>query len=314
MQGSEAVLGRRISVKVIDVDRWCHTYFGAGIESVLFCDGYLSTVLGVELTSGTRIVVKVRPWVERLRGCGFVHSHMFKRGFPCPEPLTELKPMNGLIASAEMMMSDGLVHPPSGRSPIPYAMALARLMEIAPLVVEVPSLSPPPSWTAPDLGSSELWRKPENQDLDLNRAKGPKWLDDAGRAAKMRMAESKSTLVIGRGDWYTGNLRWTGDELYAVWDWDSVVAASEPAVVGLAAAVYPADSAGTEATVEESEEFLSAYQEIRGPFSTEELAEAWAAGLWNRSFDAKVQAATEGEPKSLTEVEALERVHRSRRL
>ena len=84
----------------------------------------------------------------------------------------------------------------------------------------------------------------------------------------------------------------------------------EPAIAGLAAAVYPANDAGTEATVEESEAFLDAYQDARGPFSDDEVAEAWAAGLWNRSFDAKEQSATEGEPKSLTEAEAVERRNR----
>ena len=34
--------------------------------------------------------------------------------------------------------------------------------------------------------------------------------------------------------------------------------------------------------------------------------EAWAAGLWNRSFDAKKQFSTEGKVDSLTESESLE--------
>jgi hypothetical protein len=40
------------------------------------------------------------------------------------------------------------------------------------------------------------------------------------------------------------------------------------------------------------------------------MAEAWAAGLWNRSFDAMKQIATEGGPKSLTEAEGIERMRR----
>ncbi len=58
---------------------------------------------------------------------------------------------------------------------------------------------------------------------------------------------------------------------------------------------------------------LDAYQDARGPFSDDELAEAWAAGLWNRSFDAKKQS-TEGGPKSLTEADAVERRCRFRGL
>lgn len=108
----------------------------------------------------------------------------------------------------------------------------------------------------------------------------------------------------------TGNVRWRENGLYAVWDWDRVIAASEPTIAGLAAAVIPANGAGTEATVEESAAFLAAYQDARGRFSDDQLAEALAAGLWNRSFDAKKLSATEGTPKPLTEAEAVERQRR----
>ena len=310
MDNGDAVVGRRLRVEIADVDRWSRTYLAAGIDAVLFCDGYLSTVLGVELTSGAQIVVKIRTGADRLHGCAAVHRQLFERGFPCPEPIVDLEPMDGLVASAEAMMRGGNLYPRSGRSPVPFASALARLVSLAPLVAEVSSLEPPPPWTAPDLGAAVLWPTPDDRDVDLNSVGGPEWIDEAGRAAKTRLAASGSPLIVGHADWYTGNLRWRGDDLYAVWDWDSVIAASEPAIAGLAAAVYPAIDAGTEATVEESEAFLDAYQNARGAFSDDELAESWAAGLWNRSFDAKEQLATEGEPKSLTEAEAVERQRR----
>jgi hypothetical protein len=310
MTHHQTVLGRRLRVDVADVDRWAHTHFGAGVDVVLFCEGWLSTVLGLELTSGAQVVVKIRPGTDRLRGCAAVHRQLFERGFPCPEPLVELEPMGSLVASAEAMMSGGDLYPRSGRSPVPFALALARFVNLAPFVPEVPTLDPPPPWTAPDLGAPVLWPTPDDRDLDLNNAGGPGWLDEAGRGAKTKLAASSSPLIVGHGDWYTGNLRWRGDDLYAVWDWDGVIAASEPAIAGLAAAVYPTNGAGAEATVEESQIFLDAYQRARGPFSDDELAEAWAAGLWNRSFDAKKQWATEGVPKSLTEAEAIERQRR----
>jgi len=96
-----------------------------------------------------------------------------------------------------------------------------------------------------------------------------------------------------------------------VWDWDSVISASEAAVAGLVSAIYPATNLGTEATVEESEAFLDAYQTARRRrFSDDELSEAWAAGLWSRAFDAKKEVASQGELVPLTELEALERLRR----
>ncbi len=111
---------------------------------------------------------------------------------------------------------------------------------------------------------------------------------------------------------YTNNIRWAGHELHAVHDWDSLIAESEPVVAGLAAAVYPAVQAGSEATVEETAAFLDAYAHARGRnFSAAELEECWAASLWVRSFDAKKQFATEGHVRSLTPAEAHERAHRA---
>jgi hypothetical protein len=100
--------------------------------------------------------------------------------------------------------------------------------------------------------------------------------------------------------------------LLAAFDWDSAIAAPESVIVGLAAAVYPATFAGTEASIDETQDFLDAYMSARArSFSDEELEQAWAAGLWNRSFDAKKQFSTEGKVESLTEGESLERQRRA---
>lgn len=311
MTDDERVFGDRFRVDVADVDRWSRIHLGSGVNAVLFCDGHLSTVLGVELTSGAEVVVKIRPGVDRLHGCAAVHRWLFDRGFACPEPLVDLEPMGGFVASAEAMVRGGDLYPRSGRSPQPFAVALAQLLAQAPAPSQVSTLVPGHPWAAPDLSLLELWPPSDEIDVDLNAAGGPKWLDEAGWAARNRLAASTSPLVVGHGDWYTGNLRWRGNDLHTVWDFDSMIAASEPVIAGLAAALYPASDFGTEATVEESAAFLDAYQDARGPFSDDELSEAWAAGLWGRSFDAKVQSTTEGSPKSLTEGEAIERQRRA---
>ena len=114
------------------------------------------------------------------------------------------------------------------------------------------------------------------------------------------------TVTTGHGDWYTANLGWKGHHLLAAFDWDSVIAAPEAVLGGLAAAVYPATTPGTEASVDETEEFLYAYASARGAdFSDTELQAAWAAGLWSRSFEAKKQFVTVGRVRSLSEREWL---------
>jgi hypothetical protein len=62
------------------------------------------------------------------------------------------------------------------------------------------------------------------------------------------------------------------------------------------------------ATVEDSAAFLDAYQQARGRgWTAREYQACWAAGLWQRAFDAKLQS-SEREPEILTRQEASARL------
>jgi hypothetical protein len=116
--------------------------------------------------------------------------------------------------------------------------------------------------------------------------------------------------VIGHCDWLAGNLRWTGNELLVVHDWDSVVADSEAVLVGFAAALYSTRNTNELATVQETEEFVVAYCDARGrQFRDDEIQRSWAAGTWTRAYDAKYQHAVGQPTVSLSEDEARERLH-----
>jgi hypothetical protein len=300
-----------IEVEPLEVDRWCRNHLGSGINEELFRYGHLSVVIGIRLNSGSQVVVKIRRASDRLVACASAHRVLFERGFPCPEPLIDLAPFGEGVASAEEMTVGGDPFPGSERSPKPFAESLAHLVALAPQPEELDTLDPAPPWTFPPFGI-DLWPWPDDRDIDLNEVSGPAWIDESGWAARDRLQAVEGPPIIGHGDWYTANLRWEGDGLLAAFDWDSVIAAPEPVIVGLAAAVYPATYAGTEASIDETQDFLDAYVSARARvFSDDELEQAWAAGLWNRSFDAKKQFSTEGKVESLTESESLERRRRA---
>ena len=301
-----------------DVDDWCHAHLGAGIGRQLLRAGYLSVVVGVELTDGRRVVVKVRPPSPRLEGCHAVQSALWAAGYPCPEPLVGPTPLDVWIASAEAFVPGGEPMPSTGRAARPFAEALELLTRLAPAPATVPSIDPAPPWNRWDHDDGGLWPTPDDWDGDLDAAGGPAWIDETADAARSWLQRGLGvglgpspggSAVVGHGDWYTANLRWAGDRLLVVHDWDSVLADRLAIVVGFAAATYSAWSAGTEPTVRESEEFVAAFEAARGrPFSDRERADTWAAGLWLRAFDAKKQFA-KGQPvRSLTEAEAVERL------
>ena len=104
--------------------------------------------------------------------------------------------------------------------------------------------------------------------------------------------------MIGHADWHADNVRWSGDKLLVVHDWDSVVYQAEAVVSGLAAAIFPASGASWQpATITESEDFLNAYLRARSaPWSRDDIEAFWAATVWTRAFDAKKSRLTDRSP------------------
>ncbi len=292
--------------------QWCADYLGSPPAGELFRSGYLSAVIGLRLADDREVVVKVRPRSPRIAACVEVHRRLFESGYPCPEPLTGAAPLGDGVATAEAYVAGGAMLPGAARSAWAFAEAFARLITLAPRPAEVSALDPPPSWAAWSQTGPGLWPHPEDGDVNLNDVAGPVWIDDAGRCARDRLHASASEVVIGHCDWLAGNLRWSGDTLLVVHDWDSVTADSEAVLVGLAAALYSTVNPDELATVEETEQFLVAYRDARGrEFSADELERSWAAGCWTRAYDAKYQHAAGQPVRSLTENQARERLRRA---
>ena len=224
-------------------------------------------------------------------------------------------PLGGDVATAEVHVPGGAELPSAEHAPAAFAEAFARLIRLAPRPGDVPALDPPPSWAAWNPAGEGLWpRSEEDPEVDLNAVAGAEWIDEAGRRARDQLRTGGSDAVIGHCDWLAGNLRWSGDALLVVHDWDSVIVESEAVLVGFAAALYSTVSADELATVEETERFLDAYCQARGrEFSADELRRAWAAGAWTRAYDAKYQHAVGQPVTSLSEDEAHERLRRAGR-
>ncbi|MCW2548302.1 MAG: hypothetical protein JWN96_2762 [Mycobacterium sp.] len=263
---------------------------------MLFETGHLSNVLGLVLDDERRVVIKVRPWADRLVGCAEVHAALFRSGYPCPRPLIGPQHVGEAAVSAEALVDDHVQLAPDHGSARLFADALLRLVDQAPQVSELPGLEPTPPWADwQGRDRAVLWPEPDDRDADLN-ALETNWIDHTASIARTCLVDLPTPSVVGHLDWYSANLGWRGRELTAVFDWDSVGAQPEFGIAGLAAAVWPGTGGpGEEATLEQSELFLHHYGESRG-WSTEERQAAWAAGLWVRCFDAKKAQAVNDDP------------------
>jgi hypothetical protein len=277
---------------------------------VLFESGYLSQVLGVELDDGRRVVVKVRPWADRLVACAGVHAALFDAGFPCPQPVTDVDQLDHWALSAEALVADHHQLEPAADSARLFAEALARLVDVARSApAHTTPLHPTPPWADwDDPTRRDLWPEPDDRPVDLNRLPVT-WVDAVAGTVREWLLQSPAPSVVGHLDWYSANVGWRDRRLVAVFDWDSIGAQPEPAIAGLAAAVWPTtDDPGEGATVEQSHQFLAAYASTRS-WTDSDLTTAWAAGLWVRCFDAKKATANGDDPETvLTRSEARQRL------
>ena len=277
------------------VSDWCERSLGAGVADVLFRSGYLSQVIGAELTDGRPVVVKVRPFEPRIAGCVAVQARLAATGFPCPLPLAGPVTVGGFAITAETYMPGG-EHLPREYGAAPSAGLLARLVASAPGVSVVPSLAPSPPWAGWDHPGARLWPDRDDEGGDLNQSPGPDWVDRAAGQVRTLLSTCRDLLRVGHGDWESQNMRWAGERVVAVHDWDSVIAQPEVAIAGLASAVWPVGREyGQAATVEQSADFITCYQAAAGArWTGPQVQQAWAAGLWVLLSDAKKEAVKNG--------------------
>jgi hypothetical protein len=109
---------------------------------------------------------------------------------------------------------------------------------------------------------------------------------DAAVRARRRLLATDLPCLLGHADFEAQNLRWRGDEVWTVHDWDSLAWQPEAALVGAASGAFASAGSPCLAPIEGSEAFLAAYQDARArAFTAEEREIAWAASLWMASYN-----------------------------
>jgi len=183
-----------------------------------------------------------------------VHRSLYEEGFPSPEPLLGPVPLGRTGAVVDAWVDDGEfrdLHEPRLRRL--WAARLAELVALASRHVDV---------ALPRLYAG-LWDRPHNPRFDFARADG-RWIDEAAAGVREIVYGPVADWVVGHCDWNAQHVRWRGDEVAVVYDWDSVVRDSEANLVGFASAVFPATwelDVPKAPTAAEAEAFVAEYEE-----------------------------------------------------
>jgi hypothetical protein len=269
---------------------WCLDHLGGELGGVLFQLQQVSMVFGLRLADGRDVVVKARADDGRAVSCVAAQARLAERGFPCARPLTPVAGAGSLAVHAEEFRPGGEML--CGDSPdvaVCYAEVFARLMaELAGVTIAPPLPNPP--WVRWDHTGSGVW--PAIDFLDnRDQSAVPAYVVEVAERTRGRILAADLPCVLGHADFEAQNLRWHGQQVWAVHDWDSLAWQPEAALAGAASGSFASSGPPTLAPIESSEAFLKAYQDIRGRlFTAVEQEIAWAASLWMAAYNAREQA------------------------
>jgi hypothetical protein len=291
---------------------FCRAHLGAPIAGPLFYRSSVGAVFGVTLGDGRAVVVKVhQPNVDPafLAAVHRVQQQLTSTGFPCPRPLlgpTPFAQRRGAHATVESYLAEGDYRNPH-EPPVRRAMVslLARQVELArPFAHDAGFDSMRRSRRR--LPADCLWPSPHSPLFDFEgTAAGAEWIDDIGRAAREILdATPDSPLIVGHCDWSAKHFRFRGDDVRAVYDWDSLRVDPEPEIVGRAAHAFTATygtpwegKVPTAPTFEQVLAFLADYEHSRGaPFSAQERRTFGAACAYSLAYSSRCSQARDPRP------------------
>jgi len=264
---------------------WCLEQLGGEPVGVLFQRQQVSMVFGLRLAGGADAVVKARADGGRAVSCVAAQAQLAERRLPCARPLTPVVGVGPWSVHAEEFRPGGeMLHGDSPEVAVRCAEVFAWLMtELAGVAVAPPLPNPP--WVRWDHADAGTW--PAIDVLDSrDQSAVPAYVADAAVRARGRLLAAGLPCVLGHADFEAQNLRWQGEQVHAVHDWDSLAWQPEAALAGAASGAFASDGPPTLAPVESSEAFLMAYQDIRErSFTAEEQEIAWAgaAATGNRA-------------------------------
>jgi hypothetical protein len=278
-------------------DAFCREHLGAGLERTEMFAAGRSAVLGLRLAGGRRVIVKVRGArvsPRFLTAVAEIQGALHADGYPAPEPLAGPAPLGRGTATAEAVLERGA--PPDARAPgVRHAMAveLRRLVERCDRFAELEGLRDE-AWR---LAPGSLWPLPHDARYAFAPGDpGAEWIDAlaarAIEAAGLREGGAGRPVVC-HGDWRVGNLRFEGDELTAVHDWDSLAVEPECAVLGGVAHYFTADWSAPGPHypgLDEALAFVASYESVRGTgFTAAELRAICATIAYSMAYSARCE-------------------------
>lgn len=256
---------------------FCEAEFGHPPAEALFFAASVGVVFGLRLHDEQRVVVKVHAPDRSsafLTEVGNVQRYLAEQGYPCPHPLRAPRPFANGIATVEELIDEGDerdAHDPAIRRAM--AEAFAQLLRLTRQPERIAGTHP--SIFDQRLPLGVLWPKPHSALFDFEAtAAGAEWIDELAHTARRAIEVEEAELVLGHTDFTVKQMRFVGNQLRIIYDWDSLRLEQEPVLVGGTAISFTyTEMTGIRKspTREEALAFVREYEAARGrPFTAGE--------------------------------------------
>src|SRR5579863_194362 len=164
------------------VGRFCQDQLGSKIAEALFYRSSVGCVVGVQLTTGIKVVVKVyqERWMSSFLGAiQSVLRNLSQRGFPCPMPLVSARPLEmgrpNLVTAESWLFDPGMTVSTSPRARRASAAGLTRQIDWCRDIAELSGLGDHPLRTP----VGELYPEPHSPLFDFDAtAESAEWIDE----------------------------------------------------------------------------------------------------------------------------------------
>lgn len=278
-------------------EAFCIRELGELAVGGLFYAASVGCVLGVELESGDAVVIKAYQGRWRKPFLGAVQEAqqlLALGGIPCPSPVlppAQLRPPRPNLAVVESWVADPGTRP--GGSAAARRVSAAGLARQISLCLRLPDIDRFSRHPLHSEGGG-LYGTPHSPLFDFERTgAGAEWIDDLARRAKIVRDRDTGPLVVAHTDWSARNVRFDGDRLFAVYDWDSLALVKEATALGQAAMTWSvtADPGGTEfPDLDSILGYLADYEQTRNrSFNAEQLGAARAAAVYLLAYTARCE-------------------------
>ena len=265
----------------------------APVATVQFVHSGVGLVVGATLRDGCAVVVKVHRWNvthERLLAVQQVQGRLADDGLPAPRPLLPPTPLASGIATVEELRAGGPVDGHAPRIRAAVAAGLAAFVDVAGRMEPVPAVG----HGALAFTGDGVWAEPHDVRFDFEAtAAGAEWIDELAQHARRQMARFTLPDVVAHLDWRVENLGFSGNDITAIYDWDSVGLVPEPVAVGQAAAQFSTDwriGYETLPSLAEMRSFVHDYEmHRRAPFDAHERVLLDGANLLLCAYGARCQ-------------------------